>query len=385
MRFNIDIEYSQEKMDDNRKRMEARANFKYYDRVPVAFCIEPRYFAPIFGIEYGTLFDDVTEHYLHQLKFLKYRIENIPEDIWTTPAVTVIPYFDNVLNSSSLGAEIIWSKTETPHACPVIHTVDQMNDYVIPEPDAGLWGKKIQWHLKMQELIKETNITFSGKEGKVELYPLCTGGEGPHMMAIDLVGENFYWWMLEYPEECHRFMKKITTAIIQAEKNFRKIDPRSRSSFILADDSAQVMSADMFKEFCVPYDDMIWSLFDKGIKDGRGMHMCGKSDHLLEALAKDAKITSFNVFGFPADLNKVAEHLGGKAWLWGNINPMLMLDGTAAEVKAASLNCLSKLAHYGGLMLGDGANICPGTSIENLAALTEASKEFGLPGNCGRR
>jgi hypothetical protein len=30
-------------------------------------------------------------------------------------------------------------------------------------------------------------------------------------------------------------------------------------------------------------------------------------------------------------------------------------------------------------MLGDGANVCPGTPVENLAALTEASQEYGLP------
>jgi uroporphyrinogen-III decarboxylase len=124
---------------------------------------------------------------------------------------------------------------------------------------------------------------------------------------------------------------------------------------------------------------MIWRLFGRDFEDGRGMHMCGDSNHLLETLAKDAKITSFNVFGFPTDLNKVAEHLGGKTYLWGNINPMLMLDNTVSAVKEAVLNCLSTLAPCGGFMLGDGANVCPGTPGENLAALTEASQEYGLP------
>lgn len=34
--------------------------------------------------------------------------------------------------------------------------------------------------------------------------------------------------------------------------------------------------------------------------------------------------------------------------------------------------------HYR-LMLGDGANVCPGTSLANLAALTDACEEYGLP------
>jgi len=30
-------------------------------------------------------------------------------------------------------------------------------------------------------------------------------------------------------------------------------------------------------------------------------------------------------------------------------------------------------------MLTDGATVCPGTPLENLAALTEAAEEYGLP------
>ena len=166
-----------------------------------------------------------------------------------------------------------------------------------------------------------------------------------------------------------------------AEDNYRKIDPRPRPVYSLAEDAAQVMSAQMFKEFCVPYDDMMWQRFGKGLKDGRGMHMCGNSNHLLESLKNDAKISSFNFFGYLADVKKVAEIFGGDVYLWGNISPMLMLRESKQDVKQKALDCLSVLAPCGGLMLGDGANVCPGTPVENLAALTEAAIEYGLPDN----
>jgi uroporphyrinogen-III decarboxylase len=56
---------------------------------------------------------------------------------------------------------------------------------------------------------------------------------------------------------------------------------------------------------------------------------------------------------------------------------MLMKDGDPDQVKAAALHCLEALAPVGGLLLGDGANVCPGTPLENLAAVTEASVEYG--------
>ena len=47
MCFEINIDYSVEKIELSRKRMEARLKFRYVDRVPVLYCVVPRYFACI--------------------------------------------------------------------------------------------------------------------------------------------------------------------------------------------------------------------------------------------------------------------------------------------------------------------------------------------------
>ena len=66
-------------------------------------------------------------------------------------------------------------------------------------------------------------------------------------------------------------------------------------------------------------------------------------------------------------------------YLWGNISPMLMLNGTKEEVKQAALEALEAMAPCGGFRLGDGANVCPGTPLENLVVFTEAAEEYGSP------
>jgi len=385
VRFRLNIDYPPEKMELSRKRMEARKRFAYVDRVPVGFCLVPRYSAPLFGINYQEFFKDVETQYYWQLQFAKYRIENIPED--TTchgPAIYVAPYFDNVVNASAFGAEIVWPENETLQACPTLTTPEEMDRLEIPAPDAGLWGKVLEWHGRMQELAQDTRITFNGQEGRVAVGYPAIGGEGPHMVAVDLAGANFYWWMLEYPQRCHAFLEKITRGMIQAERHFRRVVPGVRGAYGLAEDSAQVMSAEMFKEFCVPYDNLLYETFGSGLADGRGMHMCGRSAHLHQALVEEERITSFNIFGYQVPPQVAAENLGGKMLLWGNVNPMLMLNGSKDEVKAAARECLEALAPCGGFMLGDGANVCPGTPLANLAALTEAAEEYGLPPSAGR-
>jgi len=379
VRFAIDIDYPPERFELNRRRMEARGAFRYHDRVPVAFCVVPRYFAPIFGLTYSDFFKDVETQYYWQLQFAKYRMENIPEDIWCGPVVGVYPYFDNVVNASAFGAEIGWGADETPRAIPTVRTPDAADALQMPEPTAGLWGKVLEWQARMTELAAETRVTFAGQEGIVAVGPPSIGGEGPHMIAVDLVGEDLYWWQVEHPDACHRLMDKITKGMIRAEESFREIDTRPRGGYGLAEDSAQIMSDRMFREFCVPYDCALYDRFGAGLPDGRGMHMCGNSTHLLGSLKREERISSFNVFGYMVDPHDIARELAGATYLWGNIDPMLMLNGSRTEVKAAAHRCLEVLAPCGGLMLGDGANVCPGTPLANLAALTEACQEYILP------
>ena len=178
---------------------------------------------------------------------------------------------------------------------------------------------------------------------------------------------------MEYPDACHRFLTKITRALIQAQDYFA---PGQRGGIWLAEDSAQIMSLASFREFCVPYDLQLYNALAAPGGDF-SLHMCGDSTHLLPALVDDLPVTDFNLFGYLVSPEVAARTLGGKMRLWGNINPMLMLNGTKAEVKAAAYACLEALAPHGGLLLGDGANVCPGTPLENLAALTEAAVEYG--------
>jgi uroporphyrinogen decarboxylase len=159
------------------------------------------------------------------------------------------------------------------------------------------------------------------------------------------------------------------------------IDPRPRGGLGLAEDTAQVLSAPMYRSFCVPYAGRLFDRFGTG---ARGVHMCGQSSHLHQALVEDLRITSFDLFGYAVEPATAARNLGGRALLWGNVNPMLMREGTVEEVRQVALEALSHLAPCGGFLLGDGANVCPGTPVENLAALTAASEEYGLPAVAAR-
>ena len=300
--------------------------------------------------------------------------------ICTSTTLFVGPYFDNVVDSASFGAQVAWPENETLHATPTIDTVEQMERFQIPDPDSGMWAKLRDWWLKMRDLARRTQLTFNNSvEGRVDVAPLGLSWLSPHMIAVDLVGIDFYCWQIECPDKCHAFLAKITTGLIRTLRYFMTIDDRPRDMFCLAEDTAQIMSPDMFRQFCVPYANELYDTFGKGLRNGRAMHMCGQSTHLHQVLVDDLRISSFEIFGYQVPPTVAAQNLGGRMYLWGNVNPMLMLNGTRDQVTQAAHAALAAMAPCGGFLLGDGANVCPGTPLSNLAALTEASEQFGIP------
>jgi uroporphyrinogen-III decarboxylase len=119
-------------------------------------------------------------------------------------------------------------------------------------------------------------------------------------------------------------------------------------------------------------------LFERFGPQGRAVHMCGNSTHLHRVLKDDMKMTQFDIFGYPVPPKIAAANLGGNILLWGNINPMLMLAGTPEQVKQAAQECIDTIGPSGGFMPGDGANVCPGTPVQNFQAIMAAADEYRL-------
>jgi len=374
----LSIDYPPAEMSRNKVRFERYSEFRHADRVPVLFGVFARYFLDVFGTNFAEYFRDAETQFHLQLKFQKWAIENIPDDRCQEPIVTVGPDFENVMNTSAFGGQVEWPAENPPRARPTLHHPDDVERVPIPEIHEGFWAKYMSWWQTMTDLARDTRVTFNGKPGRVVVLPLGIQWIGPHMIAIDMVGDNFYWWMLEYPAACHRLLDTLTNGLLHAETCFRRLDPSSRSNFDVAEDSAQIMSAELFREFCVPYDNRLFDALGSGMKDGRGMHMCGKSDHLHAVLVEVERITSFQLFGHPVTPAVAARNLGGRCLLWGNLDPILLLEGSKDKIRAAAVEFLEVLGPCRGILLGDGANVCPGTPIENLAVLRDAAEQHAL-------
>lgn len=378
-KFNIKITYPKEKMKYNKIRLEAAFNFKPVDRAPVLFGTFERYYLKARGVTYEEFYSNSDAMLHHMILNQAWAIENIPDDRCVDNILTIPgPWFDNTLESSAFGAEVFFYKNDPPRVKHLNLTIDEAMKIEIPHPLSGLYKTKKKYFLDWREKLKNYNVTFNDEPGKIEIGIQETGGGSPILQAIELFGTDFYEWLYKYPEVCHSILKKITTFLINKGLYWRKIDPRVPSIYLLADDFAETISLKMYREFLVPYNNMIFDVMGEGIRDGRSLHNCGNSTHLLDAFVDDLKITSFWLYGYQVDPFLVAEKMAKrKIFSWGNLNCLTLLNGPLEKIYEESINCIKAFAPYGGFYLGDGANVAPGTPLEHLQQVMKASIDFG--------
>ncbi len=377
----IEIRVPIEELAEREARITKAKRFETPDRVPVHPAINTRYWLPMIGVTFGEYFADAETMLRSQILGYKWLMENIRTDQFNILGSWGCGWtdFQNCSDSGSLGCEVVfppdhipwvsgkgWVKTEKD-----LRRLERM-DFI----SSGLNARQIEYRQAMMVIFEKYPVRFQG--GPV-FYPgenpaLTLQSNGPFTIAAELMGEvEIYTALYDQPDFVHQLLGIITGKIMQwLAFCWHEMQIPDRA-YGFADDVACTLSPRFFREFALPYHQKIFSAYP----EWKSLHMCGKTDHLLEILANELAIDEFNAFGFQTDLDLVAEHMGGKVFLIGNVNPMLIASGTPEQVRSETRRVIEKLAHYRGLMIMDGANIAPGSPVENINAMMQAAEEFG--------
>jgi uroporphyrinogen-III decarboxylase len=258
-----------------------------------------------------------------------------------------------------------------------IHSLKELESYRPPPIEETLWWKQIEFYRAMRKHVDEGHIevVIGGERVRIDVQ-VHIGGESPFCVATDLCGCNVFEWIYEAPDLMHRLLDLITTRMIETELMMRDIcGAKKTGRIVLSDDSAQVVSIDDYREFVVPYTGRIYDTFAPG-KNDRVMHLCGRHIHLYPALINDLRVEGMWGAGSrntPEELRDVA---GGRVWIVGNLDPMLLCDGPAELIAAETRRLLSALLPCGGLIVGDGYNVIPETPIRHLQVVEETVRAF---------
>ena len=108
------------------------------------------------------------------------------------------------------------------------------------------------------------------------------------------------------------------------------------------------------------------------------LHICGNVKRILPAMLESgAAILDLD---WQMDMAESKRACAGRATLRGNLDPSaVLLSGTPDDVYAKSVEVIRAAGAGGGLILGSGCDVAPGTPAENLDAMRAAACETALP------
>jgi len=377
----IEIGVPVEALEARRERVEKARRFERPDRVPVIPSIGTRFLVPRMGVSFRDYFADPETMLRTQILAQKWLMENILTDAFaiTGPWVGAWTDFENSFEAGSLGVDIVFPDDDIPWIGRgwVATDADLRRLEAMDFVHTGINARQIAYRRRMIDAAGKYPVRFQG--GPV-FYPgenpaLTHTSDGPFGVAGDLMGKTeIFIAVKERPEFVRELLRIVTDKLIAwldfcwAEEKL----PRPKD-FAWTDDLAVSLSARTFREVVLPSEKRLRFHFDGRLS----LHMCGRSDHLLEIFRDDLAIHELQGFGYEVDLDRIAGVMGGRVVLVGNVNPMLIHAGTPGEVRAATRRVLEKLAPRGGLIVQDGNNIPPGSPVANINAMMEAAEAWG--------
>ncbi len=370
----IAINISSAELARRAERLARARRFQRVDRVPVYPNMYMRYWLPQIGGSYAEYFADPEVMLRSQIFGQKWILENVQSDR-VFDAIYVD--FQNAMDASCLGCDtvfgedgLIWVREGWVRTKADVRKLKEIDPL-----KTNLGARALAYAERMCALADRYVVRLSdGAEFRPAEHPqLSFGTMGVFTTAAQLVGlaelcEALY---LE-PSFARELLSVVTEKTIDLLQFCRRA--QGMGAFWLADDYAGNLSAQQFREFVLPCLRRIHAHFsDRPFK----FHMCGKVDHLVRVLADELCIDEFSMFGYQLDKQLVQTMMGGRVVLMGNINPMNLYTGTLETVMQESLEGLGIFGKgEGGFILSDGANIAPGTPLENINAMWRAACEF---------
>jgi uroporphyrinogen decarboxylase len=377
----IEIRVSMEEIEARRERVEAARRFGRPDRVPVIPSVAHRFLVPQVGVKFRDYYADPEVMLRTQILAQKWLMENVRTDAYsiTGPWVGAWTDFQNSFEAGSLGVEIIFPDDDIPWIGPGwvkteadLRRLEDM-DFI----HTGLNAKQIVYRRAMLKIAEKYPVRFQG--GSV-FYPgaqasLTHTTDGPFGLAGDLMGKTeLFLAVAERPDFVRELLRIVTDKLIDY-LDFCWVEEKLAVPRDLAwsDDLAVSLSAQTYRDLVLPFEKKLRFHFDGRLT----LHMCGRSDHLLEIFRDDLRIHEYQGFGYEVNLERIASVMGGKVVLLGNVNPMLIHSGTPAEVREATRRVIEVLAPLKGFIVQDGNNIPPGSPLENINAMMEAAELYG--------
>lgn len=296
--------------------------------------------------------------------------------------------FQNCYDAGWFGCPLVYSGNGVPDTKPILQeNKGKLYDMEQPDPLRGnLLGRAMEFFEYMRN--KCPKMEFEGLPVKGPVTIPGEGTDGPLDAAYKLRGATELCIdMYEDPKYYHDLMSFVTENIIRRIKTIKQwrwsVNPDSpdkgkikNSPYGFADDAIAMLSTRQYEEFVFPYHKKLVEEFSAGGRNG--IHLCGDSTRHFKFLKEQLNIYSFDT-GFPVNFTNLRKELGPEVEISGGVTIMLLKDGTPEQIRnEVKRICESGIMEGGRFILKEANNLAPCTPVENIIAMYEAGKQFGV-------
>jgi uroporphyrinogen-III decarboxylase len=227
-------------------------------------------------------------------------------------------------------------------------------------------------------LDRANGYEFRGKPVRVAYPGTGLGCDGPLTVALDVRGDEIFSDMYAEPDYYHRLMDFIVESTIRRVRAWRaylglEMRPPAGS---FADDAIQMISVDTYKELVLPYHKRyLDALFSGGPFQ---MHLCGNVQRHFPQIIHALNVNHFDT-GFPINFETLRDKIGETIHINGGVRVDILLSGTSAQVREETRRILQSGVTRGGkFIMKEANNLPPNVPLENLWAMYETTREFGV-------
>jgi hypothetical protein len=335
------------------------------------------------GITFKDYSEDPQLMMERQLEHANWIRHHIPQDAEKgLPADGWLVYVDlqNYYEAAWLGCNVRYYDGQVPDSEPMLQDENRkwsIFDRGIPDPFTGgvmrrNWEFYDYFKMKQAEGYTHNDLPIA------QVSPAGLGTDGPVTIACNLRGATeFMIDLLADTDYALKLLDFITSAIILRICAYReRLDlPMKTTEWGFADDSIQMLSGAMYRDYVFPFHRRLVETFSEG--GPNAIHLCGDSTRHFRFLRDRLNIQSFDT-GYPVDFARLRLDLGPDVEIKGGPSIVLLQTATPEEVRREVRRILTSGIMEGGrFILREGNNLPPGVPLENLWAMYEAGKEYG--------
>ena len=359
------IAYSRDRLAEAREIRLAWRNGEAAERIPFVYTVPYKQ-------------EKYSRHELHTTP--KYAVETMLEEMENQFAVFPDSDYVPMFNMGYLGQQVLGSmfglrEMVVGHAKPfavgvVVESLEKELD-TLPQ--------RFDLNSGLGPLLREA-IQIAVEETGGEIPIRVHDYQSPLGTASKLMGfENLMYAMYDEPELFHKFMKLCVKAIadsIRAAEEWAgspeliiksTVDPFEGGGMVIWDDYISVMTPELHKEFCAPYNVELFEIFGKGHLHTCGPYFPGYIDAVIAS-----KPTSIDIVFLNGKTRTYEDMLTLKEI---SLREGIRLNGRARfGDKPASPELAATLAEGGGFMWQDAGSAEAGLRYLNIARQTKAQK-----------